>query len=47
MDQNLKVQKANVFRAGFEEGSRLPNEMSIKSPEKYAEQIGLYENVDR
>ena len=46
-DQNLKVQKADAFHTGFEEGSRLPAEMSIKSPEEYEEQIDLFGTVDR
>ena len=41
VDQNLKVQKADTFRARFEEGSRPPNERSIKSPIEYEEQIGF------
>ena len=45
-DQNLKVQKSKSFRIGFEEGSRPANERSIKSPEDYDEQIGLYDNID-
>ena len=46
-DQAIKVQKADAFRSGFEEGSRLPAERSIKSPKEYEEQIGFFEVVDR
>ena len=45
--ENLKVQKADAFCLGFEEGSRPLNERNIKSPKKYQEQIGMFEAVNR
>ena len=46
-DQAMKVQKADAFRTSFEEGSRLPTKRSIKLPEEYEEQLGIFEVVDR
>ena len=46
-EQRLKEKQCEAFRSGFSEGSRPVQDRTIKSPEDFEEQIGLYHYVDR